>query len=74
MLRAWRDDTGMWWADVSFYSDEIVKALESPVKSLDLWPDWIRERLTILSLSEVGTTVPNMGKKISETHYWVYLP
>jgi len=44
------------------------------VKSLDLWPDWIRERLTILSLSEVGTTVPHMGKKISETHYWVYLP
>lgn len=74
MVRIWKDNTGLWWADVSFYSQEIVKQLDTPVSSTEQWPDWLRERLTILSLSETGTTVPDMGKKISETHYWVYLP
>jgi len=47
---------------------DIPKVVGSPAE----WPEWLREKLTILSCSEIGVTVDGIGKRISNNIYWVY--
>jgi len=72
MLRVWKDERGKWWADINFYSDEDVKDIPKVVGSPAEWPEWLREKLTILSCSEIGVTVDGVGKRINNDIYWVY--
>ena len=72
MVRVWRDEDGYWRCDVNFYSPEEVQGLPKRVDSIDQFPPWMRETLTLLACSPIGKTMENRGKRIAHNHYWVY--
>lgn len=73
MLRVHRDKDGEWWLDnTGFYTDPKWKSAPSRVSNLAQLPDELAIKLTTLSLSPVGETVPDVGKRISQDTFWVY--
>jgi hypothetical protein len=72
MVRVWRDEDGYWQCDVNFYSPQEVQGIPRKVKSIDEYPAWMAESLTILSCSPIGKTIEKRGKRIAHDKYWVY--
>jgi hypothetical protein len=57
--------------------ESIDSALEGTYDSLDALPEWVQERIAVLSmLSATPPTqdIPTVGRRITNRTYWVYKP
>lgn len=56
--------------------DAIYKAKDEPevlVKTPEEFPEHIRNKLAVLTIAEAGISIKDVGYKIDDTKYWVYL-
>ena len=57
--------------------ESVDSALEGTYDSLDTLPEWVQERIAVLSmLSATPPTqdIPSVGRRITNRTYWVYKP
>lgn len=57
--------------------ESVDSALEGTYDSLDTLPEWVQERIAVLSmLSATPPTqdIPSVGRRITKRTYWVYKP
>ena len=57
--------------------ERIDSALEGIYDSLDELPQWVQERIAVLSMMDYKPPtkdVPKVGRRISQHTYWVYIP
>jgi hypothetical protein len=57
--------------------ESVDSALEGTYDSLDALPEWVQERIAVLSmLSATPPTqdIPSVGRRITKRTYWVYKP
>lgn len=57
--------------------ESVDSALEGTYDSLDALPEWVQERIAVLSmLSATPPTqdIPSVGRRITNRTYWVYKP
>jgi hypothetical protein len=72
LITAYKDGGGWWYATHQWDSDRL--RLHKLVRcAFDTLPEYVRERLAILMPADIGFSMDDVGKRVDEKSYWLYV-